>query len=380
MNVVCLIRSVDGGGAEWQAITLARKLCDLGHDVNVVVLHASAADPDLGVPTVVVGRGSLGLVGVPARLTRAIRRIEPDVVLSYLAGPNVLAAVAKPFLRGTAVVWGLRATAVDLRHEVPLARIVHWVEPWLSRLSDRIIVNAERARDDAVARGFRPADLVVVPNGIDVDRFRPNDERRWSERARLGLTADDVVLARVGRLHPMKDLESALSALAELVPANPRVRLIVVGDGDQDYRGRLQRLAATLGVADHVEWLGRRDDLDLLYPAFDVVLSSSAYGEASPNVIGEAMACGVPCVVTDVGDSAALVADCGVVVSPRSAHALAAGIAELLDRRDDDLGTRCRARIIEHYSAAALAERTVAAVQQVVESKRSRRRCAASQA
>ncbi len=388
MRVALLIRSLDGGGAERQAVNLAVGLAAAGHAPIVVALHDGDAyrrELDAArVPAVVVDGGStMARAVLPLRVAHALRATHPDVVCAYLAGQNLLAAAVKPFLHGAPVVWGVRATNVDLARERPLTRGVNRLEARLSRYADLVVANAEQARADAVERGMDRARMVVIANGIDVDRFVPDPARRAAARASLHLAPDDEVVGRVGRLHPMKDIESAIRAVALLAPMRPRLRLVVVGGGDEAYRRELDALAGSCGARGALRWSDPRHDLEVVYQAFDVLLSSSSYGEAFPNVVGEAMACGVPCVVTDVGDSAAIVGDCGVVVPRNDTVAMASALRHLLDEDAEARArraARCRARIVDHFDQGQLVDRTVECLTTLVNATRERKRsCAGSQ-
>jgi glycosyltransferase involved in cell wall biosynthesis len=140
----------------------------------------------------------------------------------------------------------------------------------------------------------------------------------------------------------------------------PQVHFACVGTDFADRGKRLAELASRLQISSRVRFLGPRDDIARVMPAFDLLTLTSSYGEGFPNVVGEAMACGVPCVVTDVGDSAALVGDAGDVVPPRQPAALADAWRRLLtepvhERRAR--GERARARIMREFSLPAIVRR-----------------------
>lgn len=332
MRITVLLRSFTRGGAERQAAVAAASLARRGHEVEVVVFRDGPAYQDeLGQaglrPVALDGPRAL----LPLAFVRHVRRRRPDVVLSYLPGPNLVATCARLAPgRRPGVVWGIRATDLRLDTEHPLARLVGRVEPMASRWCDVAVANAAAARSDAQGRGVRPRRFDVVPNTVDTDRWVPDPGARAARRMEWGVGPDVPVVGRVGRLHPMKDVPSFLSALARVRRDRPDAVGVVAGTGDAATTTELRAVATRLGLDRAVTWLGDVDDARGLYPGFDVAVSSSAWGEAFPNVVAEALACGVPCVGTDVGATAELLDDPRWVVPPGDPDALAGAIERVL--------------------------------------------------
>jgi glycosyltransferase involved in cell wall biosynthesis len=209
---------------------------------------------------------------------------------------------------------------------------------------------------------------VLIPNGIDPAEFAPCQRSRVNVRRELGIEDSARLVGVVGRLHPMKDHRTFLTAAAMVVREDPSVAFVAVGRGVGG-DPTLRRLAADLAIADRVRLLDERRDIPRVMSAFDVAVSSSR-SEGFPNAVVEAMACAVPCVVTDTGDSAAIVGDTGVVVPPQDAAALAAGIRHLLAQPAADraaLGLAARERVVREYSIAQVAERYCELYQQLAQ-------------
>jgi glycosyltransferase involved in cell wall biosynthesis len=160
----------------------------------------------------------------------------------------------------------------------------------------------------------------------------------------------------------MKDHESFLRAAARVAALRPEARFLCIGEGSEGYRQALVRLAAGLGIADRVIWTGRCTDPAAALAGLDICCSSSSFGEGFSNAIGEAMACGLPCVVTDVGDSALLVGATGTVVPRRQPEALAEALLAEVGRLGEGRGGRARARIVENFSVDRMVERTLSLV------------------
>ncbi|HEX8395210.1 MAG TPA: glycosyltransferase, partial [Longimicrobium sp.] len=199
---------------------------------------------------------------------------------------------------------------------------------------------------------------------------RPCREAGLALRAAWKIAPGEVVVGMVGRMDPMKDHPTFLRTASRLAADFPDLRFVVVGDGDPGYREVLRVQAEELGLGARVVWAGKQNDMPAVYSAMDLLCSSSS-GEGFANVIGEAMACGVACVVTDVGDSARLVGRAEAVAPPRDPGALAACAAALL--RDPGAlareGCRARARVREHYSVEALVSVTEALLMQLWRTK-----------
>src|SRR5262249_55975595 len=158
-------------------------------------------------------------------------------------------------------------------------------------------------RANAAARGFPIDRVAVVPNGIDTDAMRPDAAAGRAQRRQWELPDSAFVIGCVARLDPMKDHTTLINAAAAFARANSDARFVCAGNGSPSYRDALTRLAGSLGLADRMRWVGEIDDVKAAYNAFDIATLPSAFGEGFPNVVGEAMACGVPVVATDVGDA-----------------------------------------------------------------------------
>ncbi len=185
----------------------------------------------------------------------------------------------------------------------------------------------------------------------------------------------ETAVGVVGRLVPVKDHPTFLAAAARLRGEHPQARFVLVGDGPSGYRRSLIDEAARLGLGGQIVWAGERADMARVYNALDLLCLPSA-SEGFPNVLAEAMACGVPAVTTDVGDARSILGDTGEVVPPREPAALASALAHSLvlsaDRRRE-MGEAARARIVARYAVAAMVARTEAALVEAIDRHRASR-------
>lgn len=359
-----LTRSLNVGGAERQLVLLSTALHRQGIAVRVLSLYGGTLEVELrnaGVQVEALGKRSRwDVLGFFLRFRKALLDYRPDVVYGFLPVPNILAVLAKRLRPGLKVIWGVRASDMDLTKYDYAWKWVDRLQRVLSRFADRIVANSHAGRDHHVKRGFPADKMIVIPNGIDTERFRFSAQGRERMRAQWGLSEAHLVIGIVARLDPAKGYETFLQAGALLAKRHPSVRFVCVGDGSARYREKLRTLAEDLGIADSVIWAGSRDDVPDVCSAFDVVCSAS-YTEGFSNAIGEAMSCERPCVVTDAGDSAWILGEPDRVVPPRDASALAAACERVIaagTQARTAMGVSGRARIVEHASVEALVART----------------------
>lgn len=288
------------------------------------------------------------------RLTRLIRRVRPAVVQTWLYHADLLGLVATRLVSSCPVVWNLRCSDMDLSQYGWLTRLVLRILVRLSRWPAAVIANSEAGKAFHASLGYHPRVWQVLPNGIDVRRFRPDPDARRQWRERLGIADDAVVIGMAARRDPMKDHEAVLRAAA-LLDGGPVFLLAGTGvDADDTV---LSALALQSGKTVHL--VGRCNDMPGFMATLDVAVLASKFGEGFPNVIAEAMAAGVPVVATDVGDAALIVGDAGQVVSPGDVDGLAVAMAALVSDpvRRRRLGAMARDRIVEHFELSAVAAR-----------------------
>lgn len=361
LDIVFVVRGLARGGAEGQLARLAVGLRQRGWRVGVATFYPGQAHEQTlvaaGVPLLRLRkRSALDLVAPAWRLRRLLTESGARVAYSFLTDANVLAAIALLGRRRPALVWGIRAAYMDLRRYGSVARVSFVLSRVLSRRADRLICNSAAGAAYHAALDYPAARMVVVPNGFDVIAFRPDPESGAACRRELGIDAGDVVIGIFARIDPMKDHATLLRAFAMLRRRGPSMHLLVVGSGPDAAVARLRELAGSLGIANAIRWAGEVADVPRYINACDVTVLSSL-GEGLPNAVGESMACGVPCVVTDVGDAAELVGDARLVVPPAQPERMAEAITAALAHRADH-SRASRARIVTAYGMDQLVERT----------------------
>ncbi|MDA8232969.1 MAG: glycosyltransferase [Magnetospirillum sp.] len=360
-----LITGLGSGGAE-RMLTRVAGMSDRNRFRHVVV---SLTDEGFFGPvlrTAGIAVHSLGLRrGLPNpatlfRLVALLRREKPDVLMTWLYHADFLGTLAAPLAGVPSLVWNLRCSDMDLRRYSRQSALVVKALARLSRVPDVVLANSRAGIAAHRALGYTPRRWEMIPNGLDLAEFTPDPDARSGFRQQLGLAPDDVVVGMVGRFDPMKDHATFLGALAAASRCRPRVRGLLVGRGTEPGEAALDALVGESGLGDRLMRLGERRDIPKILPAFDVLVSASAFGEGFPNVVAEAMACGVPAVVTDVGDSREVVGDAGFVVPPRSPERLAGALDRVLALPRDSLralGETARNRAVERFSLAQVVDR-----------------------
>lgn len=305
-------------------------------------------------------KGPSALLGL-AKLAALTRRIRPDVLQGWMYDGNLAATVAGAFFPAP-VYWSVHQALYALRYEKPVNRFIILASALVSGMARAIVYVstvsvAQHARIGFSSRG------VVIPIGFDLEAFRPmSPELRRATRESLGLEASRTWIGWVGRNQVIKDPGNFIAAACAVAAVRPEARFLMLGRGfgapDSGWRARVREQ----GLEDRFTFRDETRDITSWIPALDILVSSS-YSEGFPNVIGEAMSAGLPCVVTDVGDSAWLLGDTGKIIPPRDPEALARAMNELLALDEEaraDLGARARARIRERFTLATVAERYLA--------------------
>lgn len=372
MKIVFLIRSLARGGAERQLSILARGLVNRGHDVTVAVfyeggdLESELIGTDVTVSD--LGKRSRWDNFRPfVRFVSNLRKHHPDIIHGYMDVSNIACLLAKPFVPGVSVVWGVRSSTMDYREYHWLRKASFRAEIELARFPDLIIANSDAGRLHRIEKGFPRKKTTMIPNGIEIDRFQPDPIAGSKRRAMWGIPENALVIGHVARMDPKKDHGTLLRALSGLDSVDQEWHLVCISDGSKSRQSELKQQAANLNISERTTWLASEDNMPAAYNAFDIFVSSSAFGEGFPNVIGEAMACGVPCVVTDVGDSARVVGETGIVVPPNRPETLCNGIQRMMKKvvKESGLGNRARERIAGHFDSERLVDRTIEVLSEI---------------
>lgn len=363
IRIAHVISDLDTGGAEMMLAKLVGAM-DRTRFSNAVIsltdrgqLGEQIESSGVAVHTLGMTRGRPDLFALP-RLLRLLKTFRPTIVQSWLYHADLLSTVAVKLSTSPILIWNVRCSDMDLTQYPPLTRWVQRVLAWWSATPAVVIVNSDAGKQQHERVGYRPRRWDVIPNGFDTQRFLPDSSVRAVIRKEWHVSEDAVIIALVARVDPMKDHATFLAAAQEVNRVRKNAHFLLVGKDTQT----LAPAIAAKGLTDRVRVLGYRSDIECLLPGVDVLCLSSI-GEGFPNVLGEAMACGVPCVSTDVGDARRIIDDTGLVVPVRDPVSLAHAMVDLIDRGPaarERLGRAARARIETEYSLARIVDRYAA--------------------
>ncbi len=288
-----------------------------------------------------------------SRLVRELKSNPPAVIQTWMYHADLIGGLAGRFVPHVKTVWGIHNSTLDKATSKRSTRAIVRVNAFLSRfIPARIIACSRVAQKIHVERGYKPDRMVFIPNGFDLDDFRPDADAREKLRAELGIPPGAPVAGLAARFDPQKDHATFFAAAREMVAALPDLHFILCGDGITPDNPELAAMMAGFNKPENIHLLGRRSDMKSVYPAWDTAVLSSSYGEAFPLVIGEAMACGLPCVGTEVGDTAELIGVTGLTVPPREPGQLAEAVVNMLSMPEGErleLGRKARERILNNF-------------------------------
>ena len=362
MKIVHLITGLGVGGAERMLQKLLRGSDREKFEPTVVTLMSAGelkdGFRDMGVPVHEVGmpRGAVTPQGI-LKLRSLAREIVPGIIQGWMYHGNLAATLMARFSPGDPeLLWNIRHSIHDLRMEKPMTRAVIRFGARLASRPRRIIYNSSTSAAQHAELGYPRNKSVVIPNGFDLDEFRPDPLAGARLRGELGLEPETLLVGMVGRMHPHKGPFDFLEAALRVHAVSPKTRFVMVGSGMTGMDPGLKRWVEVNKFGHRVHLLGPRSDIPGLLAGLDVLCLSSVT-EAFPNVLGEALACGIPCVATDVGDAARIIGGAGKITPPSNPTALADGLVEMLKLPADarrSLGLAGRERIQKHFSLPAI--------------------------
>jgi glycosyltransferase involved in cell wall biosynthesis len=354
IKVLHVITSLHVGGAETM---LYRLLSARTRDsFDCMVLSLTTSDPFGG--QLEAAGCTVKALGMrkfsPHRLLAAVphaRAWQPDIIQGWMYHGNLAATFLQRFvLPQPRMLWNIRHSLSDLRNEKPATRLVIRIGALLSRRPVQIIYNSRTSAQQHAALGYCSESSHVMHNGFATDVFRPDPAAYRSVRHELDIPQGGLIAGMIGRYHPTKDHANLIAAAGLIRDEN--TWFVLVGREVDAHNAGLISLIRAHNLESRVRLLGERNDTPRLNAAFDVAVSASR-GEGFPNAVGEAMACGIPCVVTDVGDSGFLVGETGIVVPPGDSAALAQGIRIFLEANAEkrrEMGVSARSRIVDTFS------------------------------
>jgi len=358
VKITYIITDLDTGGAEMMLYKLLGSLQNEKVESLVISLMGrgkiTGRIEALGIKVEVLNlnQGEKPSWKTIKKLRKLMKDFDPDIVQSWMYHGNIAATMAvflcSPFCKKPKLFWNIRQTLYDLNNEKFQTRWLIILSRWLSFLPKGIIYNSVVSMQQHDEIGFSNRKAHMIPNGFDLQKFKPSQQYHHQLHEELGVSDNVLLIGHISRLHPMKDHATLLRSIDRVVDDlsnssdKQEVLFLLIG----------YNVTSDLSSNPAIRFLGERTDIQKIMPALDIVVSSSAWGEGFPNVIGEAMASEVPCVVTDVGDSAYIVGKYGRVCPVGDNQCIANSLLQLIQNPEErkKLGKRARKRIEEKYS------------------------------
>lgn len=355
MKVLHFITGLNRGGVE-MSLYQSLKMSHGDYSTNVVVSLTTNGPTGKKIELCGIPVHSLEVKGVWS-LTRCFRQMreiiesfQPDILHCYMYHANLIGMFLPCQAKKVCSLW---CTDMDMSQYRFSSKFVRKMGGVFSHRPDLWIANSHAGRRFHETIGYQSPHWKVISTGIDTDLFRPDKKSRERIRHSLGIPTDAFVIGLIARFDPMKDHTCFFRAAELLAELFPQTHFILAGKNVSDANPMICKMLRELRNRPLLHLLGESDDVPAITSALDIATSSSCWGEGSSNTVGEAMSCGVPCVVTDVGDSREIVGHNGITIPPNDPRALAEAWKSIIllsptDR--ESMGQRSRERVVEHYN------------------------------
>lgn len=366
MLILHLISGLSVGGAEGMLYKLLSRM-DKSFLSNHVVSLTTTGVLGRSIESLGVHVTALGMKrGVPDPrhffcLTKLLRKIKPDLVQTWMYHADLMGGVAAKLAGNIPVVWNIRHSNLSFSDNKKTtfltARTCSLLSKWVP---EKIICCSESSKRTHLQYGYFSKKIEVITNGFNLELFKPDFGARNSFREELGMSKNIPLFGMVARFDPQKDFVSLITAISILKNRNLKFFVVLCGNDISLGNEKLTKCIKKFDVEDVIFLLGVRHDIPRVLSGLDIAVLSSAYGEGFPNVLGEAMSCEVPCVATDVGDSAEIIGDTGLIVPPRDPVALANALKKMIELGHEGrmaLGKKARQRIHENYELSSVVKK-----------------------
>ncbi len=368
IKLILSIRALEVGGAEKQFVELVKHIDKSQFEVTVCTMYGGVQE-DIVKQIPNVSYYNLQKIGrydfytFYKNYSILLKEINPDVIYSFLGEMNLFSLWCKP--KDTKLIWGFRASDKDWKQYGKVPQIVFWLQKKLSSKVDKIISNSHASIEYHRGHGFDMNKSMVIHNGIDSDRFKRDKQKREDFRGKYNLKENDIAIGIVARINYIKGYLIFSQVAKEIMDTYENIYFFSVGGGDVTIQKECEDI---LGAYNDKRffWLGTQNHIEEIYSGFDIAVSSS-FGEGFSNSIAEAMSCGVPCVVTDVGDSALIIDKMGALVKSHDIQSLYYGLEKM--KKDDHkaLGKKSRDRVVENFSIQKMVANTEKEILKCVE-------------
>jgi glycosyltransferase involved in cell wall biosynthesis len=356
IKIIFLITGLNIGGAEMMLYKLLSYM-DKNQFIIKVISLTNCGEMGSRLLDNNISVLSLGMKrGIPNpfflyKLIKILKEERPDILQTWMYHADLIGFLAGRMAKIPKIIWGIRHSNLDFRKNKLLTLITAKICAFLSKNVNKIICCSEASLESHCKIGYYGSKMIVIPNGFNISEFKPNEGAAQKLKEELKIPSNNLLVGLVARWDPLKDHHNFIKAASLLKVRLPHVTFILCGGGISDENQVLSNWIKNSNCESSFYLLGNREDIARIIPGFDVLVSSSS-GEGFPNVVGEAMSCEVPCVVTNVGDSAYIVDETGEVVPPRNPELLSNAIEKVLLLPEEvrkKLGELARMRVINNF-------------------------------
>lgn len=383
MKILHIITGLKTGGAERSLYNLLKGGLAKKFENHVIslmdvgILGPQIQELGIKVDTLMMSRGVPSVSSI-IHLKKLINKYQPDLIQGWMYHGNIAAAISRKIsVIEPVMIWNIRHSLYGLSHEKFIMRQVIRAGRLLSNTPDTIIYNSQKSREQHEDFGYSSKNGKVIPNGIDINEFCFSIDNRRKIRSELHLPDNDLVIGHIARYHPMKGHKLYLQASVEIAKRHPDIQFVLVGKDVASGNTMLEKIIPNY-FRNRFHLLGERRDIPDLMSAMDIFCTSSEWGEGFPNVIGEAMATNLTCLVTDVGDSSIIIGDTGMVVLPGDVEAFVNKLELLLSKSKEErrlLGENARKRIETKYALESIVDQYTELYEYALNKKRVPKKC-----
>lgn len=356
MKITHLITDLDVGGAERMLYRLVKYSNYSKDQIQIIslknrgYLYGSLLSEGYNVSGLGFRAGSFSISGF-YDLKKRIKDFSPDVIQTWMYHADFLGGLAAKSL-GIPVIWNIRQTALKKGIHKNSTRHLAKICACLSgNIPVKIVTCAHSAVNWHTKLGYDAGKFIVIPNGVDTDEFKLNLSDRSRIRQELGLNEDDIIVGTAARFSPSKGYDILFKAIENIVSASENIKFIFCGNDIEPQNEQLWEWITKQNLQGKISLLGNRPDMPAIYNAMDILVSPSL-AEGLSNTILEAMSCSLPCVVTDVGDSALIIGNTGLIIQPGNIDAITKSILKLAQDKvqRQKLGKAAREKVVHKYS------------------------------
>lgn len=359
MKIIHVITGLNNGGAE----AILYRLCKYDNINEHIVISMMdngkygelLKNENLSVYTLNMSAGKLTFSGVVS-LYKIIKKLKPDIVQTWMYHANLIGGIVAKIAGIKKIVWGIHHSNLDKTHN---KKSTIFIVKILGKISNMvptdIIFCAEKSYEVHKSIGYRCKNMKVVPNGYELDKFYPNIENIQNLKNELNLNNTKNIIGFVARFDELKDHNNLLHSLKVVKEGIVDFKCLLVGANIVSMNKDLMNMIEKYDLFENIILLGERNDIPDIMNLLDIHILSS-YSEAFPNVLCEAMACGTPCITTDVGDATFIIGDTGYVVPIKDPNSMSKKIIEMIYEKENNIlawenrKLKCSERIVQNFS------------------------------